>query len=98
MIFAECGYRLRLSQSTPQLHHLTRCYPACGRPGDDPFKVSDVADVFLDLVKVVAGLKEVLHDIVAAVQFLDVHYRHRQPAAQKPRSHRGGAFVDDADQ
>ena len=98
MVFAECGYRLRLRKSTTQLHHLARGYPACGRPGDDPLKVPDVADIFLNLVQILAGLKEVLHNIVAAVQLLDVHYRHRQPASQKSRAHRGRAFVDDADQ
>ena len=98
MTFAEFGNRLHPGKSPPQLHHFAGGYPSGCGPGDNPFEVSDVTDIFLNLVKVFPGLKKVLHDIIAAVQFLDVHYRHRQPAAQQPRSHRRRAFVDDADQ
>ena len=98
LALAQCGDRCHLGQPAPQLHHFPRDDLAGRGAGQDPLQIADAADPALHLLPVVRCLQEMLDDVVPPVQFVQVHHRHRQPAAQQPGAHRGSASVDYAHQ
>ena len=95
---AEPADRPGLRQAAPELDDLPRRYLAGRRARDDALEVSDRPDIALERLQRLIVLREILDNIVSPRQFLPVHDRHRQVAAQQTRAHRRGAAVDDIDQ
>ena len=90
--------RRRLAQASAQLHHLARHDLACRRPRYDALQVADVPYHGLQTHQVFPVVHKMLHHIIAILQFLQIHHRHRQPCAQHSRAHRRRAFVHHLDQ
>ena len=86
------------AQRAPELADFPRQNLAVGGARNDALQVADLAQVGLELGEQLFVVVQELHHVVARLQLLEVHHRHRQPLAEQAGAHRGAAAVDDIDQ
>ena len=80
-------------QAPAQLHYLARIGFSGGHTAQDAFHIPQLTQIHLGFLQDFRGLGEVLHNIVAGVQLLQVHDGHRQPLTQHTCAHGTGTFV-----
>ena len=80
--------RSGLTQTSAQLHDLTRGNLARSGTRNDALKVADVAYHGLQTHQVVAVIYEMLDYSISAFKLMKVHHRHSQPCPEHTCSHR----------
>ena len=92
--FREAGFDgVHQGKAPAQLHELPRIHLAGGYTAQDAFHVPQLAKVHLGIVQNLRILGEVLHAVVAGLQFLAVQDGHGQPGAEHAGAHGAGALV-----
>ena len=90
--------RVHLRQAAAELEDFPGIDLAVGDPSEDAFHVADLAEGHLQLLQQLRLLRQKADDLVARREFLEIHHRHGEPAAEQTRAHRRGRPVDGLDE
>ena len=90
---AKLHYRIRLAQTSFELHHLTRHDLAGSSTRDYSFQISDIPDHGLEPCQIIPVFSKILNYGIPVLQLLQVHHRHCKPCPEHSGSHRRRASV-----